>query len=275
MSSLIEMKREARRTLKRLLARHHGAYRTARRACMWAKYTCGRPHENDFRAFRHFAHRKGLFLDIGANSGESVLSFRLVNSTAPILSIEPNPYHEPDLRFLKQRIDNFDYRLCAAGEKSGRATLYVPVYRNLPLTGEASFHREQAMSNYWVQEQLGPGAAPAAQLIEVQVDVTRMDDLSLRPAFVKIDVQGFEPKVIAGLRSTIANSQPIILLERSGCDDALYQQLGEHGYTPFVYCADAAGFARYEGQPAQNLFFVPRQDAGPALPIMGSQMGET
>jgi FkbM family methyltransferase len=247
-----------RRALKRLLARHHGAYRWTRRKSMFAKYLCGRPHEADFRAFRHFAHRTGLFLDIGANSGESVLSFRLVNPTAPILSIEPNPYHEADLRFLKRRIANFDYLLCAAGERNGSATLYVPVYRDLPLTGEASFHREQAIGNYWMQEQVGAGATNEVQLTEVQVDVKRMDDLSLRPAFIKIDVQGFESSVVAGLHSTIAASQPVLLLERSGCNDALCRQLADLGYAAFVYLPRADSFARYDAQPVQNLFFLPR-----------------
>ena len=251
------MRKEARRALKRLLARSHGAYRWTRRASMFGKYLCGRPHEADFRAFRHFAHRTGLFLDIGANSGESVLSFRLFNPTAPILSIEPNPYHEPDLRFLKQRIANFDYLLCAAGETTGRATLYVPMYRDLPLTGEASFHRDQAIDNYWMQEQVGAGATNGVHLTEVQVDVKRMDDLALRPAFVKIDVQGFESTVVAGLHSTIAESQPVLLIERSGCDAALCRQLADLGYTPFVYSPGLDTFARYDAQPLQNLFFRP------------------
>ena len=263
----MDMKREARKTIKRLLARHHAAYRWTRRACMFTKYLCGRPHEADFMAFRHFTHRNGLFLDIGANSGESVLSFRLFNASAPILSIEPNPYHEPDLRFLKQRVDKFDYLLCAAGEQSGRGILYVPVYRHLPLTGEASFHREQAIGNYWMQEQIGAGSQ-AVQLAELEVDVKRMDDLSLQPAFVKIDVQGFEASVVAGLRSTIAKWRPILLLERSGCGDALCRQLADHGYTACVYRSGGDDFVRYDGQPAQNLFFVPRDDGRPAMPIL-------
>ena len=228
---------------------------------MFATYLCGRPHEADFAAFRHFTHRTGLFLDVGANSGESVLSFRLFNPTAPILSIEPNPYHEPDLRFLKQRIDGFDYVLCAAGEHHGRATLYVPVYRRLPLTGEASFHRDQAMASYWMQEQVGASAARSVRLVEVEVEVKRLDDLGLSPAFVKIDVQGFEAQVIAGLRSTIVKSRPVLLLERSGCGEALFGQLADLAYDTFVYHSDADTFERYVDQCVQNVFFLPRPHA--------------
>ena len=252
---------QARRTVKRTLARNHGAYRRLRRVSMFGKYLCRRPHEADFAAFRHFTDRTGLFLDVGGNSGESVLSFRLFNPTAPILSIEPNPYHEPDLRFLKDRIASFDYMLCAAGEHRGRATLYVPVYRDLPLTGEASFHRDQALASYWMQEQVGGAAAAAVRLLEVEVEVRRLDDLALDPAFVKIDVQGFETQVIAGLHTTIVKSRPVLLLERSGCDEALFGRLGGLGYDPFVYRSDADTFEHYAHQPVQNVFFLPRPHA--------------
>jgi FkbM family methyltransferase len=254
---------EARRALKRLLARNHAAYRWTRRVFMFGRYVCGRPHEPDFAAFRRFPHRTGLFLDIGANSGESVLSFRLFNPTAPILSIEPNRYHEPDLKFLKRWVRNFDYLLCAAGDRSGSATLYVPIYRDLPLSGEASFYREQALDSYWVREQAGGDEASAVRLMEVPVEVKPLDDLALRPDFIKIDVQGFEAKVVAGLRKTIAESQPVLLVERSGCDGALHAELAELGYAAFVYGPGVNGFAPYCNQNAQNLFFFPECASDP------------
>lgn len=250
---------EVRRAVKRLLAHSHPAYRWARRLSMFVRYGCGRPHEADFAGFRHFGRRSGLFLDIGANSGESVLSFRLFNATTPILSIEPNRYHEPDLRFLKRWVRRFDYRLWAAGDENGWATLYVPVYRKLPLTGEASFHREQALGNYWMHEQLGGngGAKEGVRLREVPVEVKRLDDLRLKPAFIKMDVQGFEAKVVAGLHDTISASRPVLLIERSGCDAALLARLADLGYTAFLYVPARDAFAPWRDEPAQNLFFIP------------------
>lgn len=252
----MDMKGQARRSVKRLLARHHNAYRWTRRVCTLGRYLCGRPHEADFAAFRLFAGQNGLFLDIGANSGESVLSFRLFNRTAPVLSIEPNRYHEPDLRFLKRWIADFDYVLCGAGDRSGWATMYVPVYRDLPLTGEASFYPDQAIGNYWVREQVGARQANAVRLLELRIEVKRLDDLTLRPAFIKIDVQGFESKVVAGLRRTISDSRPVLLLERSGCDDGLHKELADLGYAAFVYLPARGAFIPYHGEAAQNLFFL-------------------
>ena len=271
-SSALRRGARARRALKRLLARNHAAYRWTRRGCMLGRYLCGRPHEPDFAAFRRFPHRTGLFLDIGANSGESVLSFRLFNRTSAILSIEPNRYHEPDLKFLKHWLRNFDYLLCAAGDRSGSATLYVPVYRDLPLSGEASFYREQALDSYWMREQVGGDGASAVRLVEVPVEVKRLDDLALRPDFIKVDVQGFEAKVVAGLRRTIAESEPVLLVERSGCDDAVHGQLAELGYAAFVYAASVDGFSPYRNQAAQNLFFLPERtsvDAERAAAVAG------
>ena len=256
---------EARRAVKRLLAHSHPAYRWARRLYTFGRYGCGRPHEADFAGFRHFSRRRGLFLDIGANSGESVLSFRLFNATTPVLSIEPNPYHEGDLRFLKRWVRRFAYRLWAAGDENGWATLYVPVYRNLPLTGEASFHREQALGNYWVREQLGAnsGEQEAVRLLELPVEVRRLDDLKLKPAFIKLDVQGFEAKAVAGLCDTISTSRPVLLIERSGCDVALHARLADFGYTAFMYVPRRDAFAPWSHEPVQNLFFVPGHTAIP------------
>lgn len=253
---------EARRRFKRLLARHHSAYRWTRRMWTFGRYLCGRPHEADFAAFRLFPHRTGLFLDIGANSGESVLSFRLFKRTGPVLSIEPNRYHEPDLRFLKRWIRDFDYLLCGAGDESGGATLYVPVFRNLPLTGEASFYQEEALGNYWMREHVRAGDQDSVRLIEVPVEVKRLDDLALRPAFIKIDVQGSESNVVAGLRRTIMESRPVLLLERSGCGGRLHRQLADMDYAAYVYLPERAAFSPYHDQAAQNLFFIPASEAG-------------
>lgn len=228
---------------------------------MFARYLSGHPHEADFAAFRLFPHRNGLFLDVGANSGESVLSFRLFNRTSAVLSIEPNRYHEPDLRFLKRWVDGFDYRLYAAGDRNGTATMYVPVFRELPLTGEASFCQDEAAENFWVREQVGEGRADAVRLVALSVEVQRLDELMLTPAFIKIDVQGFESRVVAGLRRTILESQPVLLLERSGCNPALQRELAEMEYAACVYVPGAGTFETYREQPAQNLFFLPRREA--------------
>ena len=111
-------------------------YPALRRAWQVSRYLLRRPitHGDDFAAFARFPDRAGLFLDVGASSGTSAMSFRVFNRSSPILSIEPNAILERELRFLKRIVPRFDYRIAAAGERDGTITLYVPIYRGVPLT---------------------------------------------------------------------------------------------------------------------------------------------
>jgi hypothetical protein len=65
-----------------------------------------------------FAHwpEDGLFLDVGANVGQSAMSFRIFNRQARILSIEPNPDLEPDLRIVRL-VGRCDYLMVSADER--------------------------------------------------------------------------------------------------------------------------------------------------------------
>lgn len=83
------------------LMRWPPAYKWARRIFMLTHFAARQPHEPDFSVFAT-SPSTGLFLDVGANSGMSALSFRIYNRRMPILSVEANPYLEPDLRFLKR-----------------------------------------------------------------------------------------------------------------------------------------------------------------------------
>jgi hypothetical protein len=110
------------------LAAQPRLYHAARRATELARYALRKPHEPEFAAFGLFPDSTGLFLDIGANSGASALSFRIYNKLSPILSIEANPFHRSDLEQLKRLLQGFDYRLAAAAEHPGELTLWVPFF---------------------------------------------------------------------------------------------------------------------------------------------------
>jgi FkbM family methyltransferase len=240
---------------KLLLARVPTAYRWAARGLGLLRFVLRRPHEPDFRAFRLFAERRGLFLDIGANVGQSAMSFRAVNRTSPILSIEANPRLERDLRFVKRVLPRFDYRICAASDAPGALTLHVPRYRGLPITGEASLDRAMTRDLYWMRQQDVAGAADEVQLDAVDVQSVRLDDLDLAPAFVKLDVQGFELQALKGLAATLAAHRPVILVERTAIA-GVTEFLAGIGYRPFVYLAAEHRMTPDDGRDTLNLFFL-------------------
>lgn len=50
-----------------------------------------KPHENDFNAIEKFKPEYDeVFVDIGANRGESILSMRIKNKNVKIIAFEPN-----------------------------------------------------------------------------------------------------------------------------------------------------------------------------------------
>jgi FkbM family methyltransferase len=209
-----------------------------------------RPHEPDFAAFALFPEREGLFLDVGANLGSSALSFRLFNKRSPILSIEPNPFHERDLRFVKRLLRNFDYELFAAGDARGEATLHVPVYKGLALTGEASLLEPDGRP-WWAQQQ----GVEAVETRELRVPVRPLDELGLNPDFVKIDVEGAEEAVLRGLTQTIERARPVLLLERSDRADAVDELLQAAGYAAHVYNGNR--LQPFGGERVTNVFYLP------------------
>jgi FkbM family methyltransferase len=232
-------------------------YRVSRRLLTLARYLLRRPHEPDFAAFALFPDRTGLFLDVGANAGQSALSFRLFNRVSPILSVEPNRYHEGDLRFVKRILKRFDYLMCAAGDEDTMLTLHIPSYRGVPLTGEASLLESSSAGCHWLRTHAGRENSPDLGTIELEVPVRRLDGLELAPSFVKIDVEGFELPVLRGLRETLVRHRPLVLLERSAGFADVCAFLGGLGWAPYSFDDRTRTLVRGRDGIRSNAFFLP------------------
>ncbi len=71
------------------------------------------------------------------------------------------------------------------------------------------------------------------EVLSCAVPVRPLDCLELSPAFIKLDVQGFEHEALLGLRFTLRRTRPILLIETP--DDAVRQHLRTLGYGAFSY----------------------------------------
>jgi FkbM family methyltransferase len=242
--------------LKVALTRAPRAYALLRRPYAVGRFWLHRPHDGDYEAFRLFADRPGAFLDVGANAGMSALSFRLHDRARPIVSVEPNPFHEADLRFVGRLVKPFRYALLAAGSSEGVMPLYVPVFRGVPLTSEASLRREHVERSPSLRARLGAAMRSAAFRIErVDVPVRRLDTLGAEPGLVKLDVQGFEYEALLGMVETIERLRPVLMVESP--TERVGALLAAHGYEPRVYARSRRRLEPQDG-PTVNVFYIPR-----------------
>jgi FkbM family methyltransferase len=143
------------------------------------------------------------FVDIGANLGHmSLLARSCVGDHGRVLACEPNPVLVRRLQacFAANALANVEVVATAVGEVAGVAEL-----------------REYAHHSGWGSlSASGPEGAAATG--HWTVPLAAGDDLFARvpagqPAVVKVDVEGHEVPVLKGLRRTLAERLPLVLLE--------------------------------------------------------------
>lgn len=214
------------------------------------------PHDPDFAAFGLLPARGGCFLDVGANDGISALSFRVFQKQAPIISIEPNPYHRQTLERTKRRIKGFEYLLVGAGESDSAVSLFTPIYKGYPLTSYASLDPEVGRRNL---ERSMPirNVGREAVFSETVVPIRRLDNFGFNPDFIKVDVEGFEDGVLRGLVNTLATHRPSVMVEYNPASfQKVSEILQELKYRPYIYDQGHRRLAPCTGTPPLNVFFV-------------------
>jgi FkbM family methyltransferase len=144
------------------------------------------------RVFKRFIRSGDLVFDVGANHGELTQTFLEVAPNVRIVSIDPLPHCIADLRerFAGRPVT---VEWCAVGDEPGR----LPVF-------ECDDDRMTTLDPIYTTDSRFAGRH---QWHEAgAVDVTTLDALIEKhgvPGYCKIDTEGFEPRVLAGLSTPI------------------------------------------------------------------------
>jgi FkbM family methyltransferase len=229
-------------------------YTAARRASLVAKFVAKRPHEPEFRWLGRLTG-PGVLLDVGANSGQSALSFRMFNRQVPIVSLEPNPACEPDLRLVRRLIRRFDYAMIAAGDRCGTVALTIPTIRNVAASQAASLDPGFiARRRHQIERRTGGSVT----LSQVTVPLATVDSLRLDVLAMKIDVEGTELDVLEGAASTIERQRPVVMLEASSGSGGAAHFLRSKGYELHTFDAARGDLADYDpARPVLNIIALP------------------
>jgi len=195
----------------------------------------GRPHEPDFAALKRLrAEAPGVYVDVGANHGQSIHSIRVFRPSAQIVAFEPNPNLAGELTRTYGRDSRVEIRAVGLGDDVGEFTLFVPAYRGFVYDGLASLDEAEAMT--WINAQrVYFFDASKVEAVELTCRISTLDRENLRPAFMKIDVQGFEYNVLAGGAKTLAAHEPIVLIENYNGDPRSVRLMSELGYLEYIY----------------------------------------
>jgi FkbM family methyltransferase len=148
--------------------------------------------------------------DIGGNEGIFTLFFaRRIGASGCLVTFEPNP--RSHARIVENvRLNGFnsvDVRRIAIGAAVGRASLLFPTDE----TARGSLSDD-------IQSQI----LHENRIAAVEVDIDTIDRQIANglpePDFVKVDVEGFEREVLAGMVETLARRRPRLYIELHGVD---------------------------------------------------------
>lgn len=215
----------------------------------WADKTV---HDTDFYGFCLFADRVKVIMDIGANLGQSIVSFRILFPHAQIVSYEANPLLKLSLEQVARTIPGenlvHDHGL---GKDPGGFTLHIPYVNGVHFIEEASISKEYYEKPWVKQKFLERGAM---SLAEVQCRIERGDDQNLAPDIIKVDVEGAEALVMDGLRATIERSKPIVMAENSDYENVT-RIMESLSYSPFRYDPQLNVLVPMD-RPTTNTFYL-------------------
>lgn len=147
------------------------------------------------RLYSTFLTRGDLVFDIGAHAGNRVRAFAALGCR--VVALEPQPDFARLLRTLFARSPRITIVEAAVGSAPGRARLSISERTPTVTT----------LADDWLLARgRDPDFAGVLWNRRLEVETTTLDRLIAQfgaPAFVKIDVEGHEPAVLAGLTDAV------------------------------------------------------------------------
>jgi FkbM family methyltransferase len=143
------------------------------------------------KLYRGFVKAGDLAFDIGAHVGDRTGAFRAIG--ARVVALEPQPALAKVLRLIYGGDRAVTIEPMAVGRGTGSVALRLNIANPTVSTASEAFVRSAQGARGWEGQTWGR---------TIEVPLTTLDALIERhgmPAFIKIDVEGFEAEALAGL----------------------------------------------------------------------------
>jgi len=192
----------------------------------------GIPFEEDFQALQLFPNtEEAVFLDVGANRGQSTDAILMKAKNSRVQLFEPNPLLGDKLARQYGSNKRTTINRFGLGDESAEKVLYIPFYKRWMFDGLASFDQVEARD--WLRDRIFFYKESNLSLREFKCKINRLDEMNVDPFFIKIDVQGYELQVIMGGEQKIRACEPVLLVESPS--DKIIDYLKRFGYQFYAF----------------------------------------
>lgn len=195
------------------------------------------PHEKDYYGLKKLIkiNETKDFIDVGGNIGLSTIGFRKLGYSNRILIFEPDKnYCIKKLKKLKSKISNIKVYDFALSNKNEKKNLYQAYFLGIKMHFLSSFSKVYLLN---IINQVYKYFKFFFKIKTQVFTLKKFDELKLntRPCFIKIDVEGYDHKVIKGMTKTINKFKPLILVELNKENFSQINKILKKNYQPYLY----------------------------------------
>ena len=218
------------------------------------------PHEEDIYGINFLnLEKKREIIDVGASDGLYFRSVKFIGVNDKFVCIEALKRNKKYLTEIKKKNKTFKFYINAAGDKNKSITIYTPFYKNRLLYNLSSYSKNECIANIKLRK--FNINLSKLDFVKNKIQQKKIDHFKFKPTLLKIDVEGYENKVLLGALNTINKYRPIIYVENNlnlkkfNTINFFKKKLLKYGYKPYIFNLEKKSFFKYNKQNIRRRFF--------------------